>query len=76
MGCCGQGRAALRASPARGSPWSRSSAATMLRYTGQRSVRVRGAATRRIYEFVRGESAPVATADVAALLGTGLFARE
>jgi hypothetical protein len=76
MGCCGQGRAALRAGQTRTGSWSRSSATTTVRYTGTNHVRIRGATTGRLYEFGRGERAAVATADAAAIVRTGLFAME
>jgi hypothetical protein len=80
MGCCGQGREALRArSAARshlGLPRTRSSPATApVRYLGGGRVRARGSATGRLYEFARGESVEIAEADVPKLVRTGLFVR-
>jgi hypothetical protein len=79
MPCCGQGRAALRvqgvagvAAPGRGaSP----PADAVLRYTGGRRVRVRGAVTGRVYDFAGGRPATVAASDAPTLVRTGLFAR-
>jgi hypothetical protein len=76
MGCCGQGRAALRAGQSRAGSWSRSSATTTVRYIGGSQVRIRGAATGRLYEFARGGRAAVAAADVAVMVATGLFTQE
>ena len=82
MGCCGQGREALRtrSAPARshlGLPRARPlRATTLVRYLGSGRVRARGAATGRLYEFLRGESVEVAQADVPKLVRTGLFARD
>lgn len=82
MGCCGQGREAFRGrnAPARthlGLPRTRAPRATALvRYLGSGRVHARGAATGRMYEFDRGESAEIAAADVPTLVRTGLFTRE
>jgi hypothetical protein len=84
MGCCGQGRAAVRArsAPAREEPGVRRAgvapgpATAAIRYTGGGQVRVRGAASGRLYLFARGERAEVAAADVPTLVRTGLFARD
>ena len=89
MGCCGQGRAAIRGkrtpAPKRlGQPRARpdpparpaGSATFPVRYTGGGRVRVRGAVTRRIYDFARGQSALVAAADVPNMVRTGVFRRD
>lgn len=82
MGCCGQGREALRGRSASarthlGLPRTRAPRATALvRYLGAGRVRARGAATGHMYEFARGEIVEIASADVPTLLRTGLFARE
>ena len=82
MGCCGQGREALRgrSAPARthlGLPRTRPNrATTVVRYLGNGRVRARGAATGRLYEFARGESVEIAATDVPTLVRTGLFARD
>ena len=81
MGCCGQGREALRgrsaparshAAAARGRP---PQTIAVIRYLGTGRVRARGAATGRVYEFGRGEISEIAAADVPTLVRTGLFAR-
>jgi hypothetical protein len=82
MGCCGQGRAALRAqtASARAHPapqeLPRTRATAVIRYAGSGRVRVRGAASGRVYEFARGEKAEVAAADIPTMVRTGLFARD
>jgi hypothetical protein len=102
MGCCGQGRAALREAAAAvrlpserapradvaglgpqtsGYPPSQLGAAgppplTGVRYSGPRRVRVRGSVSGKAYYFANtGATQGVATADVPALLRTGLFVR-
>jgi len=77
VGCCGQGRAAVRAQGA-GAPTGRGPsppAGAALRYTGAQRVRVRGAVTGRVYEFTGGAPLVVAASDVPTLVRTGLFAR-
>lgn len=95
MGCCGQGRAALRAQGAtarertdlpRAAPpppaqrhdpsrASRPPATTVLRYLGDKQVRIRGSVSGLLYEFAGGEQAPVAASDAPLMVRTGLFAR-
>jgi len=81
MGCCGQGRQALRgrSAPARShatAPRTRPlRALAAVRYLGTGRVRARGAATGRMYEFARGEIVEIAAVDVPTLVRTGLFAR-
>jgi hypothetical protein len=48
----------------------------VIRYTGGGRVRVRGAASGRLYEFERGERGEVFAADVPTMVRTGLFQRE
>jgi len=84
MGCCGQGRAAIRGqtAPARqdtGVQHARRApghVSAVIRYTGGGRVRVRGAASGRLYEFERGERGEVFAADVPTMVRTGLFQRE
>jgi hypothetical protein len=79
MGCCGQGRAALRATTgtARGTPGvSRAAPAALVRYVGGKRVRVRGSASGQMYEFTGGVRTAVDGGDAAALLRTGLFVRD
>jgi hypothetical protein len=88
MGCCGQGRAALRASstaarersaisraaqPHASPPTGDSAGAAVVRYLGAKRVRVRGAVSGRAYDFNRGARMTVASSDVPGLLRTGLF---
>ena len=85
MGCCGQGRAALRAQSATargraGLPRASGAgrpphATTMLRYLGQERVRVRGSMSGHLYEFAAGEHVRVAAGDAPVMIRTGLFAR-
>jgi hypothetical protein len=95
MGCCGQGRAALRAqngtargstnlsraAPAlpeqrRGPPRASSPpATTILRYLGNKDVRIRGSVTGLLYEFADGEQVRVAASDAPLMIRTGLFTR-
>lgn len=85
MGCCGQGRAALRATTtaARGTPGVSRAApsaagplpATVVRYVGGKRVRVRGSLSGRMYEFTGGVQTAVESGDAAALVRTGLFVR-
>lgn len=72
MGCCGQGRAALRATApsAAGPP-----PAAVVRYVGGKRVRVRGSVSGRMYEFTGGIRTAVESGDAAALVRTGLFVR-
>jgi hypothetical protein len=79
MGCCGQGRAALRAA---GTPGGRGRSisrqpptASALRYLGGRHVRIRGAVSGRLYEFTGGTRTAVDASDAPAMVRTGLFAR-
>jgi hypothetical protein len=79
MGCCGQGRAALRASTstARGTPGvSRAAPPALVRYVGGKRVRVRGSASGQMYEFTGGVRTAVDGGDAAALVRTGLFVRD
>jgi hypothetical protein len=91
MGCCGQGRAALRlqgaatresrglsraAAPAAPASVPNPPPAVVVRYTGGDRVRIRGSVSGRLYEFERGQAAPVAAADVPVMVRTGLFARN
>jgi hypothetical protein len=79
MGCCGQGRAALRAttSAARGTPGvSRAAPSAVVRYVGGKRVRVRGTTSGRMYEFTGGARTTVDSGDAAALVRTGLFVRD
>jgi hypothetical protein len=88
MGCCGQGRAALRAASTAARERTGSSraavpaqsyatppAASVVRYLGNRRVRVRGAVSGRAYEFNRGATMTVVTGDVPGMVRTGLFVR-
>jgi len=78
MGCCGQGRAALRAGAIRNSSPSvvGTPAATVLRYLGGKQVRIRGAVSGRLYEFIGGERTAVEPRDVPTMVRTGLFGRD
>jgi hypothetical protein len=89
MGCCGQGRAAIRgqstsARQQKGLPRARpgppgfpaGSATSPVRYLRGGRVRVRGAVTGRMYEFARGQRTLVATADLPIMLRTGVFIRD
>ena len=71
MGCCGQGRAALRSTAGGAGP-----PATVVRYVGGKRVRVRGAVSGRMYEFTGGVRTAVESGDAAALVRTGLFVRS
>jgi len=72
MGCCGQGRAALRATASSvGGP-----RATVVRFVGGKRVRVRGSVSGRMYEFTGGARTAVDSGDAAALVRTGLFVRD
>jgi hypothetical protein len=77
MGCCGQGRAALRA--AAGPPSARPAAAAppaaTVRYVGGTRVRVRGSVSGRMYEFTGGARTAVESGDAPGLVRTGLFVR-
>jgi hypothetical protein len=94
MGCCGQGRAALRAASTAARESSGSSraaepaqshatsptggpppAASLVRYLGNKRVRVRGAVSGRAYEFSRGATMTVVSGDVPGMVRTGLFVR-
>jgi len=78
MGCCGQGRAALRAAgaPGREASISRPPPASTLRYLGGRHMRIRGAVSGRLYEFTGGKRTAVDASDASAMVRTGLFARD
>jgi hypothetical protein len=78
MGCCGQGRAALRAAgtPGRGGSVSRPAPAPVLRYLGGRHMRIRGAVSGRVYEFAGGRRTAVDASDAPGMVRTGLFARD
>jgi len=80
MGCCGQGRAALRAAApsitARPPPTHGPPAAAVLRYLGGKHVRMRGTVSGRLYEFTRGKQTVVEARDVPMMVRTGLFARH
>ena len=91
MGCCGQGRAALRlqgaavrestrlartAAPAASASGHNPLPAVVVRYTGATGVRVRGSVTGHLYEFDRGQRAAVAAVDVPVMVRTGLFVRD
>jgi len=88
MGCCGQGRAALRAAgsaAARGTPGVPRAAApvsavrpptALVRYVGGKRVRVRGSVTGRLYDFTGGARTTVESSDAPALVRTGLFVRD
>ena len=71
MGCCGQGRAALRSTAGAARP-----PATVVRYVGGKRVRVRGSVSGRMYEFTGGVRTAVESGDAAALVRTGLFVRS
>jgi hypothetical protein len=71
MGCCGQGRAALRSATGAGR-----APATVVRYVGGKRVRVRGSVSGRMYEFTGGVRTAVESGDAAALVRTGLFVRS
>ncbi len=71
MGCCGQGRAALRSTTGATRP-----PATVVRYVGGKRVRVRGSVSGRLYEFTGGVRTAVESGDAAALVRTGLFVRS
>jgi len=89
MGCCGQGRAALRAgveparestaslraAPARPRQATGPRAVTVLRNVGHGNVRIRGSVSGVLYEFRRGEQASVAASDAPMMVRTGLFVR-
>jgi hypothetical protein len=77
MGCCGQGRAVLRAAGEAGAaaPAARPPAA-VVRYVGGRRARVRGTVTGRLYEFTGGARTAVESSDAPALVRTGLFVRD
>jgi hypothetical protein len=70
MGCCGQGRAALRSATGAARPPT-----TVVRYIGGKRVRVRGSMSGRMYEFTGGARTAVESGDAAALVRTGLFVR-
>ena len=80
MGCCGQGRAALRQN-AVGTTSERSAAGkderrVLLSYRAQAPVAVRGVATGRLYEFDAARpTLHVAEADAAVLLRSRFFVR-
>ena len=78
MGCCGQGRAALRAAgtPGRERSVSRPPPGSALRYLGGRHMRIRGAVSGRLYEFAGGKRTAVDSSDAPALVRLGLFARD
>lgn len=78
MGCCGQGRVALRqglASPASEVP-DRRVARVLVRYQAQAPVAIRGVSTGRMYRF-DGENAQqhVEAGDAQALLGSRFFVK-
>ncbi len=89
MGCCNKRRVAMRSAALAGSPARASGAAgsagraggpgareVTLRYTHGQAIRVRGAASGRIYEIRAGaREVPVDGRDVASLLRTRYFAR-
>ncbi|CAM3960702.1 hypothetical protein [Roseateles saccharophilus] len=79
MGCCGQGRAALRQAP---SPTPERPAAgpaerrVLVRYRASSPVVVRGVASGRLYEFDAGRpTLYVSEGDAAALLRSRWFIR-
>ena len=88
MGCCGQGRAALRTAgnaAARGTPGVSRAAtpgdasrpgAAVVRYVGGRRVRIRGSVSGRLYEFTGGVRTAVESGDAPGLVRTGLFVRD
>lgn len=92
MSCCGQGRAALRASHALQTPKAprvagigvtRVAADAALRanlpirYLGAAPIVVRGLVTGRAYQFAAGRAIqPVDARDVAGLLKKGIFRRS
>ena len=92
MSCCGQGRAALRASQAIQTPQTTRVAAggsarvvaaaalranVPIRYLGGAPIVVRGTVTGRAYQFAAGRAVqPVDARDVAGLLKKGIFRRS
>ena len=83
MGCCGQGRAALRKTPiavteegAGARPPASSERRVLLRYHAAASITVRGVGTGRLYRF-DAETARqhVAEADALPLLRSSFFSR-
>ena len=92
MSCCGQGRAALRASQAIQTPKTpRVAGAGIARVAGDAALRakvpicylgaapivVRGPVTGRAYQFAAGRAVqPVDARDVAGLLKKGIFRRS
>jgi hypothetical protein len=47
----------------------------VLRYLGNKQVRIRGSVTGLLYEFADGEQARVAASDAPLMIRTGLFTR-
>ncbi len=92
MSCCGQGRAALRASHAIQTPKAPRVAGVgiarvtgdaalranvPIRYLGAAPIVVRGLATGRAYQFAAGRAVqPVDARDVTGLLKKGIFRRS
>jgi hypothetical protein len=79
MGCCGQGRAALRQAMAASHPSEvpdRTVARVLVRYKAQAPVTIRGVNTGRMYRF-DGENPQqlVEAGDAQALLASRFFAR-
>jgi len=80
MGCCGQGRAALRQTAIGVAPEreaaGKSERRVLLSYRAQAPVAVRGVATGRLYEFDAARpTLHVAEADAAVLLRSRFFVR-
>ncbi len=87
MACCGQGRMALKASPAGGAPmavagvWqpvggAMARAPARMRYMGAAAIVVRGAITGMAYSFSAAHPVQwVDARDVAGLLAKGIFGR-
>lgn len=79
MSCCGQRRAALRASPRAPMridlPPAIDADAVPLHYLDSRSLAILGPVTARAYRFEPGIATPVDARDAPRMLATGRFAR-